>query len=64
MIRKHYIAPGITEYVYATEHVLMASRFDLANDQQSIAPTDVEYDGEFQSRRKDIWYDEEEEDNF
>jgi hypothetical protein len=40
----------------------MGSQFgDSSQDEQNITPTDEEYDGEFQSRRKDVWEDEEEE---
>jgi hypothetical protein len=59
MIRKRYIAPSIAEYVYATEQVLMGSTFDRNSDEQTITPTNEEYGGEFQSRHKDIWEEEE-----
>lgn len=40
----------------------MGSQFDNSQNNQSITPTDEQYSGEFQSRRHDVWEDEEEED--
>ena len=62
MKRKIYNKPVVTLFTLSTHSLLMASQFgDSSQDEQNITPTDEEYDGEFQSRRKDVWEDEEEE---
>jgi len=39
----------------------MASRFNNPTEEpQDITPTDEDYNDEFQSRRRDVWEDEEE----
>ena len=61
MKRKIYNKPVVTLFTLSTHSLLMASRFNNpTEEQQDITPTDEEYDGEFQSRRKDVWEDEEE----
>jgi len=61
MKRKIYNKPVVTLFILSTHSLLMASQFgDSSQDEQNITPTDEEYDGEFQSRRKDVWEDEEE----
>ena len=63
MKRKIYNKPVVTVFTLSTHSLLMASRFgDSSQDEQNITPTDKEYGGEFQSRRKDVWEDVEEED--
>jgi len=62
MKRKIYNKPVVTLFTLSTHSFLMGSQFgDSSQDEQNITPTDEEYDGEFQSRRKDVWEDEEEE---
>ncbi|MBP3789796.1 MAG: hypothetical protein J6I52_09275 [Prevotella sp.] len=62
MKRKIYRKPVITLFTLSTHSLLMASQLsDPSQDEQNITPTDEEYGGEFQSRRKDVWEDEEEE---
>ena len=39
----------------------MGSTLNPDSEDQEITPTDEEYDGKFQSRRRDVWDDEEEE---
>jgi hypothetical protein len=62
MKRKIYNKPVVTLFTLSTHSFLMGSQFDdPSQDEQNITPTDEEYGGEFQSRRKDVWEDEEEE---
>lgn len=42
----------------------MGSQFDKSQDNQSITPTNELYNGEFQSRRHDVWEEEEEEEDY
>ena len=61
MKRKIYNKPVVKVYTLSTHSLLMASQFgNPSEDGQDITPTDEEYSGEFQSRRRDVWEDEEE----
>ncbi len=64
MKRTNYHTPDITVITCDTTKILMGSQFTSGNDQQNITPTDEEFSGEFQSRRKDVWADEENEEDF
>lgn len=63
MDRKKYITPTLTTYSVTTHTFVMGSQLNPNEDSQDITPTEEEYDGEFNSRRHNVW-DEEEEENF
>jgi hypothetical protein len=64
MDRKKYITPTLTMCLVTTHTFVMGSTLDPNNDNsQEITPTEDEYGGEFNSRRHNVW-DEEEEENF
>lgn len=62
MKRKNYISPDILSFQIETKGLIMGSQFDNSQDNQSITPTEEQYSDEFQSRRHDVWNDEDEED--
>lgn len=64
MDRKEYITPTLTTYLVTTHTFVMGSQLDPNEDSQEITPTDEDYDGEFQSRRRSAWEDEQEEEDF
>lgn len=61
MKRKNYISPDILIFQIETKGLIMGSQFDKSQDNQSITPTNELYSSEFQSRRYDVWEEEEEE---
>lgn len=61
MKRKNYISPDILIFQIETKGLIMGSQFDKSQDNQSITPTNELYSSEFQSRRHDVWEEEEEE---
>ena len=61
-MKKNYISPSMNLYHIEAEKVLMGSQFDSTKDTQEITPTNEEYSGVFNSRGKDIWDDDTDED--
>lgn len=60
-MKKIYISPQTACIQVASVLPLAASKLDSSQDDQSVTPTDEEYNGEFSSRRRrDLWADEEE----
>lgn len=64
MTKKNYITPEMAVCQVELHAVLTTgSQFETGStpsDNQEIVPTSKPYDGVFQSRRHDIWEDEEE----
>jgi hypothetical protein len=60
MDRKKYITPAIETEDMTTESMLMGSKFD-SNEEgaQNVTITEDEYGGKFQSRRGNLWDDDE-----
>jgi len=61
MTKKNYIAPEMAVCKVETQAFIAASKFGSPESTtQEITTTTEEYNGVFQSRRYDIWEDEEE----
>lgn len=61
MTKKNYIAPEMAVCQVETQAFIAASKFGSPESAtQEITPTTEEYNDVFQSRRHDIWEDEEE----
>ena len=65
MMKKEYISPELLLTIIETQAFIAASKFENPTptnqqDDQTITPTDTPYDGEFHSRRYNVWDDEEE----
>lgn len=63
-MKKEYISPITTLFLMETQLMTTASQLDQTKDDQTVKPTDEEYDGEFGSRRHNVWDDEEEEEQY
>ena len=61
-MKKEYISPITTLFLMETQLMTVASQLDSNKDDQTVKPTDEEYNDEFGSRRHNVWDDEEEED--
>ena len=63
-MKKEYISPITTLFLMETQLMTTASQLDSNKDEQTITTTEEEYNGEFGSRRHDVWDDEEEEEQY
>lgn len=61
-MKKEYISPITTLFLMETQLMTTASQLNQTKDDQNITTTEEEYNGEFGSRRHNVWDDEEEED--
>jgi hypothetical protein len=62
-MKKTYLVPGIEVTVFHGDAILAgASKLDPNEDNQTVTPSEEEYDGEFSSNRNNynVWDDEEE----
>ena len=57
-MRKEYISPEVKHLAF--DEMLMAAQsvLDPDKDNQSITPTDDEWDGEFSANHNNVWDDE------
>ena len=63
IMKKEYISPLTSLFLMETQQMIAASKLDnTTTGDQNVKPTDEEYNGEFGSRRHNVWDDEEEED--
>lgn len=62
IMKKEYISPLTSLFLIETQQMIAASTLVKDQDNQTVKPTDEEYEGEFGSRRHNVWDDEEEED--
>ena len=60
IMKKEYISPLTSLFLIETQQMIAASKLDKDQDNQTIKPTEETHDGEFGSRRYNVWDDEEE----
>ena len=63
-MKKEYISPITTLFLMETQLMTTASQLDETKGDQTITTTEEEYNGEFGSRRHNVWDDEEEEEQY